>query len=61
MSKEEVRSRMKEKGVYPPQNVMERPYFLSTSGDIFDPYVPPEGDGKISFITKEVKPLLLSY
>lgn len=54
LSKEEVRSRLKERGVNPPHNHIERPIFLSTTGDIFEAYVPPEGDGKVSFITKEV-------
>lgn len=54
LSKEEVRSRMKERGLNPPNTHIERPIFLSTTGDIFEAYVPPEGDGKVSFITKEV-------
>lgn len=56
MSKEEIRSKMKEKGVLPQAQWMERPLFISSTGDIFEPYVPPEGDGKVSFITKEVRP-----
>jgi len=53
MSKEEIRSKMKEKGVLPPQPWIERPLYLGTTGQIIEPYVPPEGDGKISFVTKE--------
>lgn len=60
LSKEEVRSRMKERGVNPPNNHLERPIFLSTTGDIFEAYVPPEGDGKVSFITKEVSYVQIS-
>jgi large subunit ribosomal protein L45 len=55
MSKEEIRSMMKEKGVAPSVPFQERPLFISTTGEILDPYVPPEGDGKVSFITKEVR------
>uniref|UniRef100_A0A1B6GQ66 Large ribosomal subunit protein mL45 n=1 Tax=Cuerna arida TaxID=1464854 RepID=A0A1B6GQ66_9HEMI len=53
LTKEEMRSKMKEKGVLPSNPLVERPIYLSTTGDIFEPYVPPEGDGKVSFITKE--------
>ncbi|XP_054260513.1 probable 39S ribosomal protein L45, mitochondrial [Macrosteles quadrilineatus] len=53
LSKEEIRSIMKEKGILPSSPWMERPYFISTTGEIVEPYVPPEGDGKVSFITKE--------
>ncbi|KAG8264464.1 39S ribosomal protein L45, mitochondrial [Homalodisca vitripennis] len=59
LSKEEMRSKMKEKGVQPSNPSVERPLYLSTTGDIFEPYVPPEGDGKVSFITKEVNSLHL--
>lgn len=29
---------------------MERPFYISTTGGTFEPYVPPEGDGKVSSI-----------
>lgn len=45
---------MKERGMFPPRPWMERPYEVSSTGDIFEPYVPPEGDGKASYISKEV-------
>lgn len=54
MTKEEIRSMMKEKGLSPSKPWLERPFFASTTGDVFEPYIPPEGDGKVSFITKEV-------
>lgn len=54
LSEEEMRSRMKEKGYVPPRYWAERPIFINSTGGIFEPYVPPEGDGKISFITKAV-------
>lgn len=71
LSKEEQRSRMKERGVKPPRPWMERPFYLgsvsvwqpstktrdliSTSfqtSNVFEPYVPPEGDGKLSAFSK---------
>ncbi|XP_034662732.1 probable 39S ribosomal protein L45, mitochondrial [Drosophila subobscura] len=51
ISKEEMRSRMKERGVLPPRPWMERPFHISCTGGIFEPYVPPEGDGKKSIIS----------
>ncbi|KAJ9578235.1 hypothetical protein L9F63_005534 [Diploptera punctata] len=51
MTPEEVRSKMKEKGILPPRHWVERPFFISCTGGIFEPYVPPEGDGKTSAIT----------
>lgn len=51
LSKEEVRSRMKERGVLPPRPWLERPFHISCTGGMFEPYVPPEGDGKKSIIS----------
>ncbi|KAJ3638442.1 hypothetical protein MTP99_001806 [Tenebrio molitor] len=48
LSEEEMRSRLKEQGLLPPRPWTEKPFFLSSTGGIFEPYVPPEGDGKIS-------------
>lgn len=54
LSEEQIRSKMKEMGVLPPRPWVERPFYLSATGGIFEPYVPPEGDGKISPITTQV-------
>lgn len=54
LSPEEMRAKMKEKGLAPGRPWMERPFEISATGDIFEPYVPPEGDGKASMISKEV-------
>ncbi|KAJ8875482.1 hypothetical protein PR048_023377 [Dryococelus australis] len=51
MTQEEIRSKMKEKGIQPVRPWMERPIYISATGGVFEPYVPPEGDGKISPIT----------
>lgn len=48
-----MKSRMKERGILPPRPWMERPFYISCTGGIFEPYVPPEGDGKRSAISKE--------
>jgi large subunit ribosomal protein L45 len=54
MTPEEIRSKMKEKGIQPPRPWIERPFYISCTGGVFEPYVPPEGDGKISPITVHV-------
>ncbi|XP_021917982.1 probable 39S ribosomal protein L45, mitochondrial isoform X2 [Zootermopsis nevadensis] len=51
MTPEEIRSKLKERGMQPPRPWIERPFYISSTGGVFEPYVPPEGDGKISPIT----------
>ncbi|XP_050341089.1 probable 39S ribosomal protein L45, mitochondrial [Bactrocera neohumeralis] len=51
LTQEEIRSRLKERGVLPPRPWLERPFHISCTGGIFEAYVPPEGDGKKSFIS----------
>ncbi|KAK2727189.1 large ribosomal subunit protein mL45-like [Artemia franciscana] len=48
---EEIRTKMKERGLVPPRMWQEKPVFIASTGGIFEPYVPPEGDGKISPVT----------
>jgi len=59
LSTEEIRSKMKEKGILPPTPWTERQFEISATGDAFDPYIPPEGDGKSTIISKEVRLLLI--
>lgn len=47
---DEQRSRLKEKGIMPPRPYMERPFYIGSTGGTFEPYVPPEGDGKVSTV-----------
>lgn len=58
MTEEEIRSTMKERGIFPEKQWMERPIFFSCTGGVFEPYVPPEGDGKVSPISKAVSSFL---
>lgn len=51
LTPDQIKSRMKERGVLPPRPWMERPFFISCTGGTFEPYVPPEGDGKQSLVT----------
>lgn len=52
LTPEEMRSRLKEQGVAPERPWNERPMVISSSGGVFEPYLPPEGDGKVSLLTK---------
>ncbi|KAG5676104.1 hypothetical protein PVAND_005958 [Polypedilum vanderplanki] len=55
LSPEERRSKMKKRGIAPPRPYMERPFYISSTGGIFEPYVPPEGDGKVSSVKGVIK------
>lgn len=54
MSPEERRSLYKEKGIAPPRLWQERSIYIACSTQILDAFIPPEGDGKASLISKEV-------
>jgi len=70
LTPDEIKSRMKEQGLLPPRSWVEKPVFISSTSGIFEPYVPPEGDGKLSalslgrakqgmeFLTKKSKSML---
>ena len=51
MTPDQIRARMKEQGLLPPRSWMERPINISATGGTFEPYVPPEGDGKLSALS----------
>lgn len=53
MTPDEIRAKMKEKGIQPIRSWMEKPVFISSTAATFEPYVPPEGDGKVSVASKE--------
>lgn len=55
LTEDEIRSKMKEKGLLPVRPWNEEALYVTCTGDIFEPYVPPEGDGKFSALSKEVK------
>ncbi|GBP11720.1 Probable 39S ribosomal protein L45, mitochondrial [Eumeta japonica] len=48
ISRDRMRARMKERGVLPPRPWIERPFCISSTSGVFEPYVPPEGDGRAS-------------
>lgn len=53
LTEEQIRSRMKEQGMLQPRPWVEHQYSISATGTVFEPYVPPEGDGKVSPISKQ--------
>lgn len=60
-STEKMRSTYKEKGIQPVRPWIERTTFISNTGTIIEPYIPPEGDGKISPISTAVKSKFIFY
>lgn len=54
MTEEEVEKELRKLNITPFRPWTERTPFLHTTGGTFEPYVPPEGDGKVSPITKQV-------
>lgn len=53
-TEEEQRSYMKKFGIKPLKSDFERGIVLNCTTDIFEAYVPPEGDGKFSVASKSV-------
>ncbi|KAJ8967914.1 hypothetical protein NQ317_018835 [Molorchus minor] len=53
MTEEQIRSELKKQGLLPPRPWIERQYTINSTGEFFESYVPPEGDGKISPISKQ--------
>ncbi|CAA9995007.1 unnamed protein product, partial [Nesidiocoris tenuis] len=49
-----MKSRLKERGLLPDRYWPERPFFILSTSMVFEPYVPPEGDGKVSIVTAQV-------
>lgn len=44
---------LRQNGIRPGQQYQERPITIASTGDYFEPYVPPEGDGRASSLTTE--------
>lgn len=60
MSPDEARSKLKEKGVAPPNPYNEREMYNPCSMGLIEPYEPPEGDGTTSSILDKLKSPLSS-
>lgn len=50
-----MKARFKEQGLMPSRPWIEKPIFIGCTGSVFEPYVPPEGDGKFSIVTTTVR------
>jgi len=48
-----VLQKMRREGMLPPKSFNERPIDISSTFAVHEPYVPPEGDGSKSFLSKE--------
>lgn len=55
---DEARTKMKEKGIAPPNPYSEREVYYPSTLSIIDPYKPNEGEGKYSLLDKVKSPLL---
>ena len=52
----DLRDFMKENGMKPiATDEREYPVYISCTGTVMEPYEPPEGDGRASILSKEVK------
>lgn len=51
-TEEKFRTKLKDQGLLPPRTWMERQFYISCTGVVFEPFVPPEGDGKLSIVSK---------
>ncbi|XP_055334350.1 probable 39S ribosomal protein L45, mitochondrial [Paramacrobiotus metropolitanus] len=49
----EVRAKFKKEGMAPTRPYNERPILIQTTETIFEPFLPPEGDGRLSTLSKE--------
>lgn len=54
LTPDEYVSKLKEKGIAPPRKYKEKPVVVTCMQGVLDPYVPPEGDGKFSLLSKSV-------
>lgn len=53
LTPEEYVSKLKEKGIAPPRQYKEKPVAICSMQGVLDPYIPPEGDGKYSVLSKQ--------
>jgi len=53
LSPQEQRIKMKRTGVFPRNNWNEKPMYMSSTATLLDKYIPVEGDGRLSLLSKE--------
>ena len=57
----EFRDKLKQRGFAPVREWHERPIYMPSSNVVIEAYIPPEGDGKASKLTKEVSKLIKAF
>ncbi|KAM9254975.1 large ribosomal subunit protein mL45 [Cariama cristata] len=53
LSPKEKEKRLKALGTIFPEERVERTFYLSCTADIIDPYIPPEGDARLTSLSKD--------
>uniref|UniRef100_A0A8C3JXD7 Large ribosomal subunit protein mL45 n=1 Tax=Calidris pygmaea TaxID=425635 RepID=A0A8C3JXD7_9CHAR len=53
LSPEEKEKRLKSSGTIFPDDRIERTFYLACTADIIDPYIPPEGDARLTSLSKD--------
>ncbi|XP_053944497.1 39S ribosomal protein L45, mitochondrial [Cuculus canorus] len=53
LTPEEKERRLKSLGTVFPEEHMERTFYLACTADIIDPYIPPEGDARLTSLSKD--------
>ncbi|KGL86509.1 hypothetical protein N301_16685, partial [Charadrius vociferus] len=53
LSPEEKEKRLKSSGIVFPEERIERTFYLACTADIIDPYIPPEGDARLTSLSKD--------
>ncbi|KAM9267217.1 large ribosomal subunit protein mL45 [Morus bassanus] len=53
LSPEEKEKRLRSSGTVFPEEHIERTFYLACTADIIDPYVPPEGDARLTSLSKD--------
>uniref|UniRef100_A0A3P8X3K9 Large ribosomal subunit protein mL45 n=1 Tax=Cynoglossus semilaevis TaxID=244447 RepID=A0A3P8X3K9_CYNSE len=49
----DIEERLRAAGTVPPQEIVERQINISCTVGVFDPYIPPEGDARLSTLSKD--------
>ncbi|XP_064030762.1 large ribosomal subunit protein mL45 [Pogoniulus pusillus] len=53
LTPEQKEQRLRSSGLIFPEERMERTFYLACTADIIDPYVPPEGDARLTSLSKD--------
>ncbi|KAM6189887.1 large ribosomal subunit protein mL45 isoform 1-T1 [Sarcoramphus papa] len=53
LTPEEKEKRLRSSGIIFPEERIERTFYLACTADIIDPYVPPEGDARLTSLSKD--------